>query len=98
MSPVSPRAQYTHDRRKGGGGGHGGGGHGNDGGEGHGGEASRKDTSKEKNVPVSGATDGARDAVAYGPGGGKAKTLPEGEPFAGRKSGGGVRSEVYGTS
>ena len=85
-----------HDRREGhGGGGDGGGGHGDDGDDGE--DSSRGSSEEEKDVPVSGATGGAHDAVAYGPGGSKAKAIPKGEPFAGRESGGGVRGEVYGT-
>ncbi|KZT69984.1 hypothetical protein DAEQUDRAFT_725971 [Daedalea quercina L-15889] len=47
---------------------------------------------------MSGLTLGKSDAVAYGAGGGHPVTIPKGEPFAGRTSGGGTRGEVYGTS
>lgn len=98
MSPVHSRVRRKHYRREGrGGGGDGGGSHGDDGGDGQDGKDGSKGTNKETDVPVSGATDGAHDAVAYGPGGSKAKVIPEGDPFAGRESGGGVRGEVYGT-
>lgn len=49
-------------------------------------------------VPVSGATNGQTEAVAYGGGSGKVVTIPEGQPFAGRTEGGGTRVNVFGSS
>lgn len=50
------------------------------------------------NKPVSGSTGGtSRTSSAYGSGGGSAVTIPSGQLFAGRSSGGGTRSQVYGT-
>ncbi|TFY68517.1 hypothetical protein EVJ58_g976 [Rhodofomes roseus] len=100
MSPVAPLKQRIY-RRKGGGGGHGdadGGDSGGDGGGDTGDSGDKGGDSKGEDVPVSGSTDGESDAVAYGAGGGKSVTIPQGQPFAGRTSGGGTRGEVYGTS
>ena len=47
-------------------------------------------------VPVSGATNGRTTAVAYGSGTTKVVTIPQGQPFAGRTSGGATRGSVYG--
>lgn len=51
----------------------------------------------EKSVPISGSTGGRSTATAYGFGGGKATTIPAGQLFAGRVSGGGTRDQVYGS-
>ncbi|KAI1787954.1 hypothetical protein LXA43DRAFT_1063932 [Ganoderma leucocontextum] len=47
-------------------------------------------------VSVSGATNGRTTAVAYGSGTTKVITIPQGQPFAGRSSGGATRDSVYG--
>nr|VWO94692.1 Uncharacterized protein [Ganoderma boninense] len=47
-------------------------------------------------VPVSGATNGRTTAVAYGSGTTRVVTIPAGQPFAGRSSGGATRDAVYG--
>ena len=39
----------------------------------------------------------SRTASPYSVGGGRAKTIPHGQPFAGRYSGGGTRDQVYGS-
>lgn len=50
------------------------------------------------NKPVSGSTGGtSRTSSAYGSGGGSPVTIPSGQLFAGRTSGGGTRSQVFGT-
>ncbi|KAH9922879.1 hypothetical protein B0H21DRAFT_701378 [Amylocystis lapponica] len=55
-------------------------------------------TGKSSSVPVSGATGGRTSAASYGGGGGKSTTIPSGQLFSGRTSGGATRSQVYGTS
>lgn len=100
ITPVSQRLW----RRKGGGakggggGAKGGGGDGDSGGS-SGGSSSSSGKAKgtQSSVPISGATNGKRSAVSYGPGGGKVTTIPQGQPFAGRSSGGGTRNQVYGS-
>ncbi|KZT04515.1 uncharacterized protein LAESUDRAFT_737932 [Laetiporus sulphureus 93-53] len=99
---TGPVAQI--ERRKGGGGhGHGGGHAGGD--EGSHGHDTSSDGDKSvsdkysdhvKEVDVPGETQGRTKAYAYGPGGGKVITIPEGEPYVGRKSGGGTRAGVAG--
>ncbi len=51
-------------------------------------------------VPVSGTTfgSGKTASTAYGPGGVRVTTIPQGQPFAGRTYGGGTRGEIYGSS
>ncbi|KAI1787971.1 hypothetical protein LXA43DRAFT_1162256, partial [Ganoderma leucocontextum] len=49
--------------------------------------------------PVSGTTFGSdkTTSTAYGSGGVKVTTIPQGQPFAGRTYGGATRGEIYGT-
>ncbi|EJF55422.1 hypothetical protein DICSQDRAFT_175932 [Dichomitus squalens LYAD-421 SS1] len=54
--------------------------------------------SRGATVPVSGSTGGRTGAVAYGSGTTKAVTIPQGQPFAGRTSGGATRDSIYGNS
>ncbi|KAM5543616.1 hypothetical protein V8D89_002867 [Ganoderma adspersum] len=54
--------------------------------------------SRGSTVPVSGATNGRTTAVAYGSGTTRIVTIPQGQPFAGRTSGGATRDAVYGNS
>ncbi|PIL30115.1 hypothetical protein GSI_07744 [Ganoderma sinense ZZ0214-1] len=54
--------------------------------------------SRGSTVSVSGATNGRTTAVAYGSGTTKVVTIPQGQPFAGRTSGGATRDAVYGNS
>ncbi|KAI8974802.1 hypothetical protein BD414DRAFT_497520 [Trametes punicea] len=53
--------------------------------------------SKGASVPVSGSTVGRTNAVSYGDGNTKAITIPAGQPFAGRTSGGAARGQIFGT-
>ena len=87
-----------------GGGGHGGG-HsagkgGNSGSKGASGKASAPAGSRGSPISVSGNTfgSGKTTSTAYGSGGVKVTTIPQGQPFAGRTYGGGTRDEIYGTS
>ncbi|KAI0676215.1 hypothetical protein C8Q78DRAFT_1141427 [Trametes maxima] len=48
-------------------------------------------------IPISGSTVGRTGAVSYGPGTTKVITIPAGQPFAGRSSGGATRGQIYGT-
>lgn len=99
LTPRSPK-KGVYPRRGGGGGGKGGGGGGSSskGGSGSSGGSSSGSAGKQGTVPVSGATGGRSSAVAYGGGGGKAITLPAGQPFAGRTAGGATRAQVYGSA
>lgn len=83
--------------RKGGHGGKGGGSSSGGSGKGSSGGSSGRSSGTEKSVPISGSTGGRSTATAYGFGGGAAKTIPAGQLFAGRISGGGTRDQVYGT-
>ncbi|GBE83886.1 hypothetical protein SCP_0509430 [Sparassis crispa] len=110
---ISPLSQRLYPRKGGGGGGgHGsGGGHsGSSGGHsgssgesgGNGGSSGSKGSnigkSTQKSVPISGSTAGRTSATAYGSGTTRIFTIPAGQPFAGRTSGGAIRGQVYGTS
>lgn len=102
---ITPLSQRLWRRKGGGAKGSGGGaksgGGDEDGGGSGGGSSSGSSSGKAKgtqsSVPISGATNGKRSAVSYGPGGGKVTTIPQGQPFAGRSSGGGTRNQVYGS-
>lgn len=48
-----------------------------------------------RSAPISSAGT-SKSATSFGPGGGKSTTIQAGQPFAGRDSGGGTRSQVYG--
>ncbi|TBU47132.1 hypothetical protein BD309DRAFT_952645 [Dichomitus squalens] len=56
--------------------------------------------SRGSSMPVSGTTfgSGKTTSTAYGSGGVKITTIPQGQPFAGRTYGGATRSQIYGTS
>ncbi|KIM48790.1 hypothetical protein M413DRAFT_86133 [Hebeloma cylindrosporum] len=84
-------------RKGGGGGGRGGGGSsgGGGGGKGSGGSGSGGGGAAGRSSPIS-SSGSSKSATSYGSGGGKASTIPSGQLFAGRTSGGGTRSEVYG--
>ncbi|KAI0942057.1 hypothetical protein AcV7_002590 [Taiwanofungus camphoratus] len=96
---LTPLGQQLYPRK--GGGGHGGGG-GKGGGEGGGKSGSSSGSSGSKGAPrsvsIPGSTGGKQTAVSYGGGGGRVTTIPAGQVFAGRSSGGGTRNEVFGTS
>ena len=64
------------------------------------GKASVPVGSRGSPVPISGTTfgSGKTTSTAYGSGGVKVTTIPQGQPFAGRTYGGGTRGEIYGTS
>lgn len=103
---VTPISQRLYRRKGGGGGGKGGGGDGggDDGGGSSSGSSGSGSTSGRssgtpESVPLTGsaATGGKTSAVAYGSGGFPEQTIPQGQFFAGRSQGGGVRSEVFGT-
>ncbi|KAI0754032.1 hypothetical protein C8Q80DRAFT_1136347 [Daedaleopsis nitida] len=53
--------------------------------------------SRGASVPVSGSTVGRGNAVSYGSGTTQVITIPAGQPFAGRTSGGATRGSVFGT-
>ena len=100
-SPLRPRSPVPEPK---GGGGHGGG-HstgkgGSSGSKGASGKASVPAGSRGSPVSVSGTTfgSGKTTSTAYGSGGVKMTTIPQGQPFAGRTYGGGTRGEIYGTS
>ncbi|EMD33694.1 hypothetical protein CERSUDRAFT_107993 [Gelatoporia subvermispora B] len=98
---LTPRNELV--ARKGGGGGHGSSSSGHSSGhsEGSSAKSSSSKTSSasgQRSVPLSGATGGKSTAEAYGPGGGRAATIPVGQPFGGRTAGGGTRAQVYGSS
>ncbi|OBZ65512.1 hypothetical protein A0H81_14465 [Grifola frondosa] len=91
---LSPLSQRLYPRKGGGGKGSGGKGGGSSGGsEGSSGSSSG---SRGSSVPISGATSGRTSATSYGSGGGKVTTIPSGQLFAGRQSGGATRNQVYG--
>ena len=52
--------------------------------------------SRGASVPVEGATVGRTTAVSYGAGSTRVITIPQGQLFAGRTSGGGTRDAIYG--
>ena len=82
----SKRSERSLVRRKGGGGkGAGGGGKSGSGGG----------TGAGRSSPIS-SSGSSKSATSYGAGGGKVTTIPSGQLFAGRTSGGGTRSEVFG--
>ncbi|GLB42473.1 hypothetical protein LshimejAT787_1104880 [Lyophyllum shimeji] len=89
--PSNKRSRKLYRRKGGGGGGRGGGGGGKGGGSSGGGGAG---TSRPASVNAGGTT---KQATSYGSGGGRPTTIPAGQPFAGRESGGGTRNQVYGT-
>ncbi|KAG5652591.1 hypothetical protein H0H81_004422 [Sphagnurus paluster] len=97
--PSNERLKKLYRRKGGGGGGRGGGGGGGGGGKsGSTGSSGISGSSAGggRSTPISsGGT--SRSATPYGAGGGKAAPIPAGQPFAGRESGGGTRSQVYGT-
>lgn len=76
-------------RRKGGGGSKGGGG----GKSGGGAKPGSSSASRSSSISTSGSS---KSATSYGAGGGKSFTIPSGQLFAGRTSGGGTRLEIYG--
>ncbi|TFY79891.1 hypothetical protein EWM64_g4126 [Hericium alpestre] len=94
----TPAAQLA--KRKGGGGGGKGGGGGSSGGKGSSGGSSSGGGSvgSTSRVPVSNLPAGKSSATAYGSGGGRPVTIPAGQPFAGRTTGGGTRNQVYGNT
>ncbi|KAH9848782.1 hypothetical protein C2E23DRAFT_738709 [Lenzites betulinus] len=53
--------------------------------------------SRGASVPVSGSTAGRSSAVSYGSGTTKVVTIPAGQPFSGRQSGGATRGQIFGT-
>ncbi|KAI0353843.1 hypothetical protein OH77DRAFT_1550857 [Trametes cingulata] len=53
--------------------------------------------SRGASVPVSGSTVGRSNAVSYGSGTTKVVTIPAGQPFAGRSSGGATRGQIFGS-
>ncbi|KAI0641445.1 hypothetical protein C8Q79DRAFT_886815, partial [Trametes meyenii] len=53
--------------------------------------------SRGSTIPTSGSTVGRAGAVSYGQGATKVITIPAGQPFAGRSSGGATRGQIYGT-
>lgn len=93
---ITPLSQRLYPRK--GGGAKGGGAKGGSGttskggGSGTGGGGSSSKTSVSGSVPGNSKT-----ATAYGGGGGKTTVIPSGQIFAGRTSGGGTRSQVFGT-
>ena len=54
--------------------------------------------SRGSEVPVSGSTVGRTNAVSYGTGTTKVVTIPQGQLFAGRTSGGATRNSIYGNT
>ncbi|KAF8912054.1 hypothetical protein CPB84DRAFT_1761155 [Gymnopilus junonius] len=104
---ISKRSEQKLYRRKGGGGGGKGGGS-SGGGSSSGGKSSGSSGSTgkssgsgssgvSKSSPISSAGT-TKSATTYGSGGGKTVTIPSGQIFAGRQSGGGTRPQVFGTS
>jgi hypothetical protein len=81
----SKRSERSLIRRKGGGGKGAGGGKSGSGGS----------TGAGRSSPIS-SSGSSKSATSYGAGGGKVTTIPSGQLFAGRTSGGGTRSEVFG--
>ncbi|OBZ67927.1 hypothetical protein A0H81_12166 [Grifola frondosa] len=92
---LSDSTQRLYPRKGGGGGGRGGGGHSSSGKGGSGGKGGS--SARGSSVPVSGSTAGRKVAASYGSGGTPITTIPYGQPFAGRQSGGGTRNQVFGT-
>ncbi|KAI0365780.1 hypothetical protein BV20DRAFT_972680 [Pilatotrama ljubarskyi] len=102
---ITNLSQRLHPRKGGGGRGGGGGGgksggskgstgsSGSDGSSGSSGSVGSRGAS----VPVSGSTVGRSNAVSYGSGTTKVVTIPAGQPFAGRSSGGATRGQVFGS-
>lgn len=89
--PSKDRLRRLYRRKGGGGGGKGGGG------GAKGGSAGGGSSGGGRSSPIN-SGGSSRPATAYGPGGGRATTIPGGQFFAGRTSGGGTRSQVFGTS
>ncbi|KAG5642350.1 hypothetical protein DXG03_002974 [Asterophora parasitica] len=92
--PSEKRLKKLYRRKGGGGGGRGsssggksGGSSGSSGGSGGAGAG--------RSTPIS-AGGTSRSATPYGFGGGRPSTIPAGQPFAGRESGGGTRNQIYG--
>ncbi|KAI0715907.1 hypothetical protein C8T65DRAFT_642837 [Cerioporus squamosus] len=84
-------------RRKGGGGKGGGGKSGSSGSSGSGSSGSSGSVgSRGSSVSVPGSTAGRSSAVSYGSGTTKVVSIPQGQPFAGRQSGGATRGSIYG--
>ncbi|KAI0641447.1 hypothetical protein C8Q79DRAFT_1077878 [Trametes meyenii] len=95
---ISNLGQHLYPRK--GGGGRGGGGKGGEGskGSGDGGSTgSGGSGSRGVAVPVSGSTVGRTNAISYGSGTTKVVTIPAGQPFSGRTSGGATRDQIYGS-
>ncbi|KDR73593.1 hypothetical protein GALMADRAFT_280747 [Galerina marginata CBS 339.88] len=91
---ISKRSDPKLYRRKGGGGKGGGSSGGGKGGS-SGGTGGGSGTARSSPISSSGSS---KSATSYGSGGGKATTIPSGQLFAGRESGGGTRSQVFGNS
>ncbi|TFK82877.1 hypothetical protein K466DRAFT_499513 [Polyporus arcularius HHB13444] len=85
-------------RKGGGGGGKGGGGGGKSSGSSGSGSSGSSGSvgSRGSSVSVPGATAGRSSAVSYGSGTTKVVSIPQGQPFAGRQSGGATRGSIYG--
>ena len=64
--------------------------------EGSTGESTGAAGSRGSSVAVSGSTVGRTEAVSYGTGTTKVITIPQGQLFSGRTSGGATRSAIYG--
>ncbi|KAF8137691.1 hypothetical protein EV363DRAFT_675516 [Boletus edulis] len=58
--------------------------------------SSTSGSEKKTTVPVS-TSKGKSSASAYGWGGGSTVVITQGQPFAGRRAGGGTRNQIYGT-
>ncbi|KAI0823482.1 hypothetical protein BC628DRAFT_1383403 [Trametes gibbosa] len=95
---ISNLSQHLYPRKGGGGRGGGGGKSGGSTGSSTGSSGSSGSVgSRGASVPVSGATAGRSSAVSYGSGTTKVVTIPAGQPFTGRQSGGATRDQVFGT-
>ncbi|KAF8530865.1 hypothetical protein JB92DRAFT_3092634 [Gautieria morchelliformis] len=85
-------------RKGGGGGGKSGGGGGKSGGSGgSSGSKSGGSGSGSSSVPITGASGSKANARSYGGGSTKVTTIPAGQLFSGRSSGGGTRNDVFGS-
>ncbi|KAI0628678.1 hypothetical protein C8Q77DRAFT_1147612 [Trametes polyzona] len=97
---ITNLSQHLYPRKGGGGRGGGGGGKSSGGSSSSSGGSSGSGGSvgsRGASVPVSGSTAGRSSAVSYGSGTTKVVTIPAGQPFSGRQSGGATRGQVYGT-
>lgn len=93
--PSKDRLKKLYPRKGGGGGGGGKGSSAGKSGKSPSGGSSSGSTGARRSTPVSsGGT--SKSAVSYGPGSGKVTTIPAGQLFAGRSSGGGTRTQIYG--